>query len=190
MDEKIKTWPLRFPAKENPNMEKALFDWPIVLQYDVKAKYRLISRKFSGFRLTNQKPRAFVFVQIALFPFVCCFCFVRAFSFQGETKIALMGKGTYYWVWHRIHLKHQYPRGIVPLRLELPVATCAQSHANIGAAVRWARIPGSSSHVGWGSYWLFPLLGKVFLRVLRISTLLINNTTEFQFSSQWTQEQP
>ena len=27
----IKTWPLRFPAKENPNMEKALFDWPIVL---------------------------------------------------------------------------------------------------------------------------------------------------------------
>ena len=48
MDEKIKTWTLRFPAKENPNMEKALFDWPIVLQYDVKVKYRLISRKFSG----------------------------------------------------------------------------------------------------------------------------------------------
>ena len=63
MDQKIKTWTLRFPAKENPNMEKALFDWPIVLQYDVKAKYRLISRKFSGMkffqssvRLTNQKP--------------------------------------------------------------------------------------------------------------------------------------
>ena len=36
------------PAKENPNMEKALFDWPIELQYDVKAKYRLISGKFSG----------------------------------------------------------------------------------------------------------------------------------------------
>ena len=33
---------VRFPAEENPNMEKALFDWPIVLQYDVKAKYRLI----------------------------------------------------------------------------------------------------------------------------------------------------
>ena len=63
MDEKIKKWTLRFPPKENPNMEKALFDWPIMLQYDVKAKYRLISRKFSGmkffhpsFRLTNQKP--------------------------------------------------------------------------------------------------------------------------------------
>ena len=48
MGEKIKTWTLRFPAKENPNVEKALFDWPIVLQYDVKAKYRLISRKFFG----------------------------------------------------------------------------------------------------------------------------------------------
>ena len=66
MDGKIKTWTLRFPAKENPNMEKALFDWPIVLQYDVKPKYQLISRKFSGVksfhptvRLTNQKPRTF-----------------------------------------------------------------------------------------------------------------------------------
>ena len=96
-DEKIKTWPLRF-AKDNPNMEKALFDWPIVLLYDVTAKYRLISRKFSGMklfhpsvRLTNQKPRRFVSVrqtnQIALFPFVCRFCFVRAFAFQGHTKM-------------------------------------------------------------------------------------------------------
>ena len=70
MDEKVKTWTLRFPAKENPNMEKALFDWPIVLQYDVKEKYRLISRKFSGMtffhpiaRLTNHKPRVFVSVR-------------------------------------------------------------------------------------------------------------------------------
>ena len=70
VDEKIKTWTLRFPAKENPNTEKALFDWPIVLQYDVKAKYRLISRKFSGvkffhprIRLANQKPRALVTVR-------------------------------------------------------------------------------------------------------------------------------
>ena len=61
MDEKIKTWTLRFPAKENPNMEKALFDWPIVLQYDVKAQYPLISRKYSSMKffhpnicLTNQ----------------------------------------------------------------------------------------------------------------------------------------
>ena len=51
MDKKIKTWTLRFPAKENPNIEKALFDWPIVLQYDVKAKYRLISRKFFGVKV-------------------------------------------------------------------------------------------------------------------------------------------
>ena len=66
MDENIKThWTLRFPAKENPNLEKVLFDWPIVLQYDVKAKYRLISKKFSGMKffhpsvcLTNQRDHA------------------------------------------------------------------------------------------------------------------------------------
>ena len=70
VDEKMKTWNLRFPAKGNPNMEKALFDWPIVLQYDVKAKYRLISRKFSDMKffhpsvpLTNQKKRTSVSVR-------------------------------------------------------------------------------------------------------------------------------
>ena len=50
MDEKIETWTLRFPDKEDPNKEKALFDWPIVLQYDIKPKYRLISRKFLGMK--------------------------------------------------------------------------------------------------------------------------------------------
>ena len=66
-DEKIKTPTLHFRVKENPNMEKVLFDWPIVSQYDVKAKYRLISRKFAGMtffqpsvRLANRKPRSFV----------------------------------------------------------------------------------------------------------------------------------
>ena len=70
MDEKIKTWLLRFPAQENPNVEKALFDWPIVLQYDVKAKYRLICTKFFGHevfhqsvRLNNQRPHTFVSVR-------------------------------------------------------------------------------------------------------------------------------
>ena len=70
MNEKIKTRSPRFPAKEDPNMEKVLFDWPIVLQYDVKAKCWLMSRKFSGMkffhpsiRLTNEMPRAFVSVR-------------------------------------------------------------------------------------------------------------------------------
>ena len=70
MDEKIKTWTLGFPAKENPYMEKALFDRPIALQHDVEAKYRIVSRKFLGMkfshpsvRLTNQKTRAFVSVR-------------------------------------------------------------------------------------------------------------------------------
>ena len=50
-------------------MEKALFDWPIVLQYDLKVKYQLISRKFldikffhPSVRLNSQKPHAFVSV--------------------------------------------------------------------------------------------------------------------------------
>ena len=66
MDEKNKTWTICFPAKENPNTEKALFDSPIVLQYEVK----VISRKFFGHKvfpaerslnlcLTNQKPGVF-----------------------------------------------------------------------------------------------------------------------------------
>ena len=99
MDEKIKTWSVRFPAKENPNMERALFDWPIVLQYDVKAKYRLISRKFSGMKLfspersPNQPKATRVCIRSlnqsnrCISQFVCCFCFVCAFSFH--TKIAL-----------------------------------------------------------------------------------------------------
>ena len=71
MDEKIKTWTIRFPAKENTiKGEKALFDGPIVLQYDIKAKYAIDFLKFSGInvsypsvRLTNQKPRTFVSVR-------------------------------------------------------------------------------------------------------------------------------
>ena len=57
IDEKIKTWTLRFPAKENPNMEKALFDWPIELQYDVKGKYLLTSKKFSGMKFSHPSIR-------------------------------------------------------------------------------------------------------------------------------------
>ena len=51
MDEKIKTWTLRFPAEENPNTGKGTVRLAkIVLAYNVKAKYRLTSRKFSGMK--------------------------------------------------------------------------------------------------------------------------------------------
>ena len=79
-------------------MEKALFDWPIVLQYDVKAKYRLISRKFFGHEVfsaeLNQSKATHVcirsinksnrFISVRFL-----FLFVRAFSLQDQTKIAL-----------------------------------------------------------------------------------------------------
>ena len=42
-----------FPPKKKCNMKKAFFDWPIVLQYKVKAKYGLISGKF--FELNQPK---------------------------------------------------------------------------------------------------------------------------------------
>ena len=89
-----------FPPKKNPNMEKALFDWPIVLQYDVKAKYPLISGKFSGMkyfhpnvRLTNQKPRAlYPFdkpIKLLYFrSFVVSVLFAR--FHQDHTKITLL----------------------------------------------------------------------------------------------------
>ena len=81
-------------------MEKALFDWPVVLQYDVKAKYRLISTKFFGDevfsaeRSPNQPKDTRVCVlsinQSNRFISVrFLFLFVRGFSFQGQTKIAL-----------------------------------------------------------------------------------------------------
>ena len=47
----------------------------------------------SGVKFFQANVRAFVSVrqtnQITLSPFVCYFCFVDAFSFQGPTKIAL-----------------------------------------------------------------------------------------------------
>ena len=59
-----------FSRQRKPDMEKVLFDRPIVLQYDIKVKYQLISRKFSGMksfhpnvRLANQNPRVFLSVQ-------------------------------------------------------------------------------------------------------------------------------
>ena len=51
------TLTVRFPAKENPNKEKALFNWPIVLQHDVKVIYRLISRKFLGMKFFHPSVR-------------------------------------------------------------------------------------------------------------------------------------
>ena len=87
MDEKIKTWPLRFAAKENPNMEDALFNWPIVLQYDVKAKYRLISRKFFRHEVfllehsLNQPEATRVCIR-SINPFVCVSALLARFHFR------------------------------------------------------------------------------------------------------------
>ena len=91
MDEKIKTWTLRFPAKENTNMEKALFDWPIVLQYDVKAKYPLIfTRAFA--EPTKRHSRLYPFDKPikSLYSRSLVFMFCCTFSIQSHKKIALL----------------------------------------------------------------------------------------------------
>ena len=81
------------PAKENPNMEKELFDWCCSMtskwSIDWFVKSSLGMKFFQlSVRLTNQKPNAILSLrqadQINLFPFVC------AFSFQGHTKITLI----------------------------------------------------------------------------------------------------
>ena len=104
MDEKIKTWTPRFPAKENCNVEKTLFDWPIVSQKDVKAKYQLISPERSlnqpkamrvCIRSINQPNCSFPVRLLFLF---CSRVFIsrsyenRSISFQatGENKCHLL----------------------------------------------------------------------------------------------------
>ena len=80
MDEKIKTWTLRFPAHENPYVKKALFDWPIVLQYDVEAKYRLISRVCTS--SINQSNRS---ISVRLL-FLFCSCVFISRSYENRFK--------------------------------------------------------------------------------------------------------
>ena len=97
MDEKIKTWPLRFPAKENPNMEKALFDWPIVLLYDSKAKYRLISLNQPKatricIRSINQSNR---FISVRLMFLFCSRVFI-SWSYENRSK-AMVKRTTKTW---------------------------------------------------------------------------------------------
>ena len=73
---------------------KHKFDWAIMLQNNVKAKYRFISWKFFGDEVFSAERLLHLYPfdnQSTLFPFICCFCFVCAFSFQDHTKIALLG---------------------------------------------------------------------------------------------------
>ena len=84
-------------------MEEALFDWPIMLQYDVKGKYRLVSRKFwrkevvsAEHSLNHPKatyarfyPLDKLIKSLYLRSFAVSVLFPR-FSFQGHAKIALM----------------------------------------------------------------------------------------------------
>ena len=97
--EKIKTWPLRFPTKEThiwrrhsstgqscySMTSKRSIDWFLQSSSGMKffqPRVHLTNQKLSRARLVSVRQTS----QIALFPFVCSFCLVRAFSFQGHTK--------------------------------------------------------------------------------------------------------
>ena len=122
------------------------------------SKYRLISRKFSGmkffhlsFRLTNQKPRAFV----SVLSFVCCFSFVCSFSFQGHTKVALF-KGDFQFCWH-CSLEQGNKGGLVA------------QHSPCTNLSQGVQIPAWTPFVCWVCWWFSPLLRDVFLRLLWFS---------------------
>ena len=80
-----------FSRQENPNMEKALLDWPILLQYDVKVKYEVFSPK----RSLNQ-PKASSVCILSMnqsnrsISVRLLFLFVRVFPFQGHKKTTLL----------------------------------------------------------------------------------------------------
>ena len=85
----IKTWTLRFPPKKNLIWKKALFNWPIVLQYDVKKV--LGHEVFQPERsLTNQKPCAFVSVRktksLYFRSFVVSVFISRSYENRSKTK--------------------------------------------------------------------------------------------------------
>ena len=98
-------WVMIYHTHNHPcaNMEEALFDWPIVLQYDVKGKYRLVSRKFSRKEVVSAEhslnhpkakyarfyPRDELIKSLYLRSLAVSVLLAR-FSFQGHAKIALM----------------------------------------------------------------------------------------------------
>ena len=101
MDEKIKTWTLRFPVKENPYKErshgsigqsrcsmtsKRSIDWFL----ETSPARSFFSRAFALSTKTNTCLYSFdKSIKWHDFRSFFWFCFVRAFSFQGHTKIAL-----------------------------------------------------------------------------------------------------
>ena len=103
MNEQIRTWTLRFPAKKSiiwrrhcsidqsccSMKSKRSIDWFLESSSGMKFFHPSV-------RFTNQKPRTFVSVQktsqIALFPFVCCFCLFARFHFKVIRKSLQLSK--------------------------------------------------------------------------------------------------
>ena len=89
MDEKIKTWPFRFRAKENPNMEKALFDWPILCSMMSKRSMGWFLESYRAYThlYSFDKPNRYISVRL-LFLF-CSRVFISR-SYENRSIITLL----------------------------------------------------------------------------------------------------
>ena len=117
-----------FSRQRNPNMEKALFDWPIVLQYDVKA----ISRKFFGHEvclpersLSQPKPRCVCIrfihqsnrsISVRLLFLFCSRVFISR-SYENRSNVSAVHSHS---LKNRIHHKRQTPHPLLSLLFSLP----------------------------------------------------------------------
>ena len=102
VDEKIKTWPLRLPDKENPKYREGIIRLASCVavwrQSEVSIDFENVLRawSFSPERSLNQPKATRVCIRSinqsnrSISIHLKCFCFVRAFSFQDHMKIALI----------------------------------------------------------------------------------------------------
>ena len=89
MGEKIKTWTLRFPAKENPDTGKALFDWK-VLGHDVFSPGRSFNQPKATrvcIRSINQSNRS---ISVRLL-FLFCSRFFISRSWENRSNLGHAG---------------------------------------------------------------------------------------------------
>ena len=110
-----------FSRQRNPNMEKALFDWPIVLQYDVKE----ISRKFFGHEvclparsLSQPKPRCVCIrfihqsnrsISVCLLFLFCSRVFIsRSYENRSTSSVYELLLNTYYLFWNILSTAQYY----------------------------------------------------------------------------------
>ena len=133
-----------FSRQRNPNMEKALFDWPIVLQYDVKE----ISRKFFGHEvclparsLSQPKPRCVCIRFIHQSNRSISVCLLFLFCSRVFISRAYENRSTIHTRWNtQKHRHHDLNKWWVLDSPHLPVAICYDFVVWVWGLVRVGRV--------------------------------------------------